>query len=250
MTSGGNNSPISESIAASQGSEHCCPEQVIVDNRNLTLAERRTFLKQAAAGLFGGAASLLCAPNVLAAGKVKTVVIDAGHGGHDVGAHEGRVFEKHLNFDVSRRLQIQLKRKGYRTVMTRDRDEFIPLLTRASISNKYRDNIFVSIHFNSAWRTTAVGIETFYYGYAGYQLASKVHSSIIRKLKPEDRGVKRQQFSVLRNTKAPAILVEGGFISNAKERQRCLQPWYRQALAESIASGISSYDSASVRGRV
>ena len=197
-------------------------------------------------GILGAAAgSFVLAPNALAAGKVKTVVIDAGHGGHDVGAHEGRVFEKHLNFDVSRRLEIQLKRKGYRTILTRKRDEFIPLLKRASISNRYRDNIFVSIHFNSAWRSSAIGIETFYYGYAGYQLAKKVHSAVIRKLRPEDRGVKRQAFSVLRNTRAPAILVEGGFISNTKERQRCLQPWYRQALAESIASGIVNYD----RGR-
>ncbi|MEM1294745.1 MAG: N-acetylmuramoyl-L-alanine amidase [Verrucomicrobiota bacterium] len=250
MTLGGNNRPEHEPFTGSSEGKGCCSSLVTVDNQNLTLTERRSFLKQASAGIIGAAGSFLLAPTALAAGKVKTVVIDAGHGGHDVGAHEGRVFEKHLNFDVSRRLQIQLKRKGYRTVMTRNRDEFIPLLTRASISNKYRDNIFVSIHFNSAWRTTAVGIETFYYGYAGYQLASKVHSSIIRKLKPEDRGVKRQQFSVLRNTKAPAILVEGGFISNAKERQRCLQPWYRQALAESIASGISSYDAASSRGRL
>lgn len=250
MTLGGNNRSEPEPNAGLWEDSRCCPNQETVDDRTPAFAERRSFLKQATAGILGAAGSLLLAPNALAAGKVKTVVIDAGHGGHDVGAHEGRVFEKHLNFDVSRRLQIQLKRKGYRTVMTRSRDEFIPLLTRASISNKYRENIFVSIHFNSAWRTTAVGIETFYYGYAGYQLASKVHSSIIRKLKPVDRGVKRQQFSVLRNTKAPAILVEGGFISNAKERQRCLQPWYRQALAESIASGISTYDSASSRGRL
>ncbi len=216
-----------------------------------TIFNRRTFLNKTALGMLTAAAgSLAIAPSALAASKVKTVVIDAGHGGHDVGAHEGRVFEKHLNFDVSRRLQIQLQRKGFKTIMTRNRDEFIPLLTRASISNRYRDNIFVSIHFNSAWRTTAIGIETFYYGYAGYQLASKVHSSIIKKLKPVDRGVKREQFSVLRNTKAPAILVEGGFISNPKERERCLQPWYRQALAESIAAGISIYDSAAARGRV
>ena len=209
---------------------------------------RRSFLSKALLG--GVAGSLALAPSAFAAKKVKTIIIDAGHGGHDLGAHQGRVFEKHLNFDVSRRLQVILARNGYKTVMTRKRDEFIPLLTRASIANKYRENIFVSIHFNSAWRSSAIGIETFYYSYSGFQLASKVHSAVIRKLKPENRGVKRARFSVLRNTKCPAILVEGGFLSNTKERQRMLQPWYRQALAESIAAGIGSYDSAAARGRI
>jgi N-acetylmuramoyl-L-alanine amidase len=181
---------------------------------------------------------------------VRTVVIDAGHGGSDSGAAQGRVLEKHLNFDVSRRLEIQLQRRGYRTLLTRERDEFISLMTRSNIANKQRDAIFVSIHFNSAYRTSAYGIETFYYSYDGYHLASRVHASIVRKLRPENRGVKKGTFSVLRNTKCPAILVEGGFLTNANERERCLQPWYRQALAESIAVGIGVYAEALGSGKL
>lgn len=180
--------------------------------------------------------------------RVTTVVIDPGHGGDDSGANYGKVFEKHLNLDVSRRLEIQLRRLGYRTVMTRDRDEFIPLITRSQMANRQRNCVFVSIHFNWSWRSSAYGIETFYYSYLGYKFASRVHASIVRKLHPEDRGVKREKFSVLRNTNAPAILVEGGFISNSDERSRMLQAWYRQALAESICSGVTIYDSALQRG--
>ncbi len=211
---------------------------------------RRDLLRSSAAAAGSSLALFGLSSEARAADEVKVVVIDPGHGGHDPGANEGRVFEKHLNFDVSRRLDIQLKRRGYRTILTRDRDEFVPLLTRASIANKYGDAVFVSIHFNSSWKTTAYGIETFYYGYAGYQLASKVHTSIVKKIRPEDRGVKRARFSVLRNTQCPAILVEGGFISNVKERQRILQPWYRQALAESIGSGVAIYDRALQTGRL
>lgn len=202
---------------------------------------RRHFLKNSILATLAGGAGLIASAPEAHAGSIRTIVIDAGHGGHDLGAHEGRVFEKHLNLDVSRRLELQLKRKGFRTVMTRSRDEFIPLLTRSSISNKYKSNIFVSIHFNSSWKDYVDGIETYYYSYAGYQLAAAVHTDMIRKLRAENRGVKRARFSVLRNTSCPAILVEGGFVSNSKERGKMLQAWYRQALAESVAKGISDY---------
>jgi len=165
-------------------------------------------------------------------------------------ATEGRVFEKHLNFDVARRLEIQLQRRGYKTILTRTRDEFISLSQRSNLANRTRESIFVSIHFNSASRSSAYGVETFYYTYQGYQLASRVHNSVCRKLKPEDRGVKKAAFSVLRNTKSPAVLVEGGFLSNSSERSRCLQPWYRQALAESIAVGIDVYVGDAANGKL
>jgi len=207
----------------------------------------RRFL-EAAAGL---CLTSLLAQNLYAGlGRFRTVVIDPGHGGEDGGATEGRVFEKHLNFDVARRLEIQLQRRGYKTIMTRTRDEFISLSQRSNLANRTRESIFVSIHFNSASRTSAYGVETFYYSYSGYQLASRVHSSVCRKLRPEDRGVKKAAFSVLRNTKSPAVLVEGGFLSNSSERARCLQPWYRQALAESIAVGIDVYAGDAANGKL
>jgi N-acetylmuramoyl-L-alanine amidase len=220
------------------------PEHNNLVSRRLAL--RRWLGFTAGASLTG----LLTADLFAAFDRVRTVVIDPGHGGDDGGATEGRVFEKHLNFDVARRLEIQLQRRGYKTILTRTRDEFISLSQRSNIANKTRDSIFVSIHFNSAYRTSAYGIETFYYTYDGYQLASRVHSSVCRKLRPEDRGVKKAAYSVLRNTKCPAILVEGGFLSNSKERDRCLQPWYRQALAESIAVGIDVYVGDAASGKL
>jgi len=210
------------------------------------LALRRWLGAAASIGLTGA-----LMPELFAGiGRIRTVVIDPGHGGDVGGATEGRVFEKHLNFDVARRLEIQLQRRGYKTILTRTRDEFISLAQRSNIANRTRDSIFVSIHFNSAYRTSAYGIETFYYSYQGSQLATRVHASVCRKLRPENRGVKKGTFAVLHHTKCPAILVEGGFLSNSKERERCLQPWYRQALAESIAVGIDVYAGDAANGKL
>lgn len=197
----------------------------------------------AASGAMASWLSLHPQPAFADSSKISTVVIDAGHGGDDSGAAYGKVYEKHLNLDVSRRLEILLRRVGYKTVMTRDRDVFIPLVTRSEIANKYRNGVFVCIHFNWSWRSSAYGVESFYYSYDGYKFASRIHASVTRKLHPEDRGLKREKFSVLRNTRIPAVLVEGGFISNSNERSRVLQAWYRQALAESICFGIMIYDS-------
>ena len=92
----------------------------------------------------------------------KTVIIDAGHGGRDLGAADSYVYEKHVNLDVARRLERSLMEAGFMTVMTRTTDEFIALSERSSHANRYRNAVFVSVHFNSAYRTSAVGIETFY----------------------------------------------------------------------------------------
>src|SRR6187399_3265839 len=96
--------------------------------------------------------------------KFHTVVIDAGHGGFDRGGIPGqRVAEKTMALDVSQRLAKKLRAAGFRIVMTRDSDVFIPLGERVRIANSYRDAIFVCIHFNSASRVDANGIETYYY---------------------------------------------------------------------------------------
>lgn len=169
------------------------------------------------------------------------VVIDPGHGGHDRGAQSGLVYEKHLALDVSRRLARYLQKRGIRTILTRDRDEFISLSKRTSIGNRYSDAVFVSIHFNSAANRGATGIETFYYTPQSEALAHMVHHNIIHKTTRVDRGVKHRGFYVVRRTHNPAILVEGGFLSNRWECRRCTSRTHRQKLAEAIGHGLIRY---------
>ncbi len=169
------------------------------------------------------------------------VVIDPGHGGHDRGGYRSYYFEKHLALDVAFRLEKYLKSRGVRSTLTRRRDVFITLDSRPALSNRTRKCIFVSIHFNSASRSGAAGIETFYNKSGSYRLASAVQNSMIRSTRATNRGVKHANFRVLRKNAKTAILVECGFLSNSSERRKCLDPKYRQRLAEAIGAGIVAY---------
>src|SRR5437764_12935166 len=139
---------------------------------SLSRAWRRAISISLALGLLG-----LSSPQTWAASrKFSTVVIDAGHGGFARGGIPGQtVSEKAMALDVAQRLATKLRRAGYRVVMTRDSDVFVPLGTRTSIANHYGDGIFVCIHFNSATRSGANGIETYYYSNQSAALAANIH---------------------------------------------------------------------------
>ena len=187
-------------------------------------------------------ALLACGISGLNAADFRTVVIDAGHGGHDVGGQWGRVYEKHLALDTSVRLEKHLKRMGYRTVMTRRGDYFLTLPQRCQIANRYRNAIFISVHFNYTWKQDVSGLETFYFNSEGQKIANHVQNRMIRYTRSVDRNEKFSRFYVIRNTKMPSILVEGGFVSNEAERKRMKSARFREALARAIADGIQRYD--------
>lgn len=171
----------------------------------------------------------------------RTVVIDAGHGGHDRGGGPGqRIPEKPYVLDIAKRLQTILRSSGYSTVMTRSGDYFVPLSTRCSIANRNRNAIFVSIHLNSGQREGADGIETYYYSSRSAGLAASIHSRVLRAAGTEDRRVRQRGFYVLRNTRIPAVLCELGFLTNRAEARRLLTTSHRQKLAEAIAAGIKA----------
>lgn len=169
-----------------------------------------------------------------------TIVIDAGHGGHDRGGMPGvRYPEKVYALDVSRRVAARLRSAGFRTVMTRNGDYFVSLSGRCAVANRLRNAVFVSIHFNAAKRRGADGIETYYYGGRAYGLAAAVHRRLVTAAGTDNRGVRRRGFYVLRHTECPAILVEGGFLTNPREGARIANSAaHRQRLADAIASGI------------
>jgi N-acetylmuramoyl-L-alanine amidase len=190
------------------------------------------FFSLAAALAFGATAH---------AANFRTVVIDPGHGGHDNGGQWGKVYEKHLALDTATRLENQLKRMGYQTVMTRRSDYFITLPQRVAIANKYRNAIMVSIHYNYTWKEHVSGLETFYYNAEGQKLAQCVQSSLVRKTRTVDRNAKFARFYVIRNSKLPSILVEGGFVSNETERTRMKSAYFRESIASGISEGIQRY---------
>src|SRR6266516_5829537 len=176
------------------------------------------------------------------------VVIDAGHGGFDRGGIPGQsVPEKEMTLDVAQRLKTLLADSGYRVIMTRDSDVFVPLATRVSIANSYQHAIFICIHFNSAKRVGADGIETYFYSRDSLPLASAVHYFVAGGAPTPNRGVRRRGFYVLRKTKIPAVLVECGFLTNPGEGEYAQTASYRQKLAEEIAAGIRGRSSVASR---
>jgi N-acetylmuramoyl-L-alanine amidase len=151
------------------------------------------------------------------------------------------VYEKHLALDTAARLETKLKNLGYQTVMTRRSDYFISLPQRVNTANRYRNAIFVSIHYNYTWKQQVSGLETFYSTEEGRRLAQLVQSSLIRRTRTVDRCAKYARFYVIRNTTLPSILVEGGFVSNAAERDRMKSGWFRESIAQGIVDGIQRY---------
>lgn len=207
----------------------------------------------------------------LNAGTLRTVVIDPGHGGHDAGAVSPYAREKDCNLAVALKLRKLLQEQGYRVVMTRDKDVFLTLQQRVAIANRCPDSIFVSIHHNSG-RRAAEGIETFTlapYGttspfartrrmadLAGNDqdseniaLATAIHSRAIKSTNATDRGIQRARFSVLCTIERPAVLFEGGFVSNPEEGRLISSSKYQDKLARSICEGIIGYSSVVCRKR-
>ena len=189
--------------------------------------------------------------------RLPTIVIDAGHGGHDSGALGNGLVEKMLTLDTAQRLERQLRRRGYPVVMTRHDDTFLDLYERADIANALPNPFFVSIHYNDNSTTSGDGVETFYSAQkAGAPpdslnpadppspcsvFAQTVQSTLVTALGVTDRGAKPRQLAVVRCARCPAVLVEGGFINNPSEARKLALPEYRERIAIAIADGIVSF---------
>ena len=201
-------------------------------------------------------------------GKIQTVVLDPGHGGHDKGALSPYGCEKDYTLDVARQLKPLLEAKGLKVIMTRDSDVFIPLDVRARIANTTPNCVFVSIHFNATdTNPTAAGFEIysltprgspstqddalalrFFNVEAGSPvdapsllLSSAIYHSVLGHIPEFDRGIKRARFAVLRLTRVPAVLVEGGFLTERGESRLINNSQWREKLAQSISVGVENY---------
>jgi N-acetylmuramoyl-L-alanine amidase len=169
-----------------------------------------------------------------------TVVIDAGHGGHDSGARGvGGIREKNAALDVAQRLEGHLRGAGFKTVMTRTDDRFIPLGTRVAMLNAEKNAMFVSVHFNYSRRRAVHGAEIYYHDGSSRPLAMAVQRELASAA--ANRGVLKANFHVLKNAQYPAILVECGYLTNRSEGRRAASAKHRELLARKIAAGIINY---------
>lgn len=170
------------------------------------------------------------------------VFIDPGHGGKDPGACYGNIKEKDINLDVGLILGKLLVKEGFKVGYSRTNDSFVSLSERVNRSNRMGCDVFISIHCNAFHRSSAQGLETFYYrtSWKGKRLADKFQTSIIKKgLYTKNRGIKPGNFYVLRRTRAIAVLVELGFITNWSDRKLVLEN--KTALSKAAVEGIKEY---------
>jgi N-acetylmuramoyl-L-alanine amidase len=193
-----------------------------------------------------------CTPLIASAvqnvGVAPMIVIDAGHGGHNLGAHVQRPFceEKRLTLMTARLVKKYLTQLGYRVMMTRSADAFVSLQKRVEIANQSHGDLFVSIHFNSSRNPLPQGIEVFFSGNDSdaartdfsRNLARSILTRVTRKTQAPSRGIKKADFFVIRETRMPSVLVEGGFISNFQECSLLKNPQYIEKIARGIVEGI------------
>ena len=207
-------------------------------------------------------------------GKVETVVLDPGHGGYDKGQVSRYGSEKDFALDVARKLRPILQAKGFRVIMTREGDYFVPLEVRAKIANSALNSIFVSIHFNATNDDpNATGFEIFSFTPRGAPSTSDgnvtsrsfnmqpgssvdaqsmalsvcIYHSVLGQLREYDRGIKRARFAVLRLTKVPAVLIECGFLTERGESKLISNKDWRAKLAGAIGIGIENYQALPIK---
>jgi N-acetylmuramoyl-L-alanine amidase len=199
-------------------------------------------------------------------GPFAVVVLDPGHGGQDSGAMCGGVMEKELTLDVARRIDRLLDSEGIATLMTRFGDSYMSLADRAAFGNRVKDSIFVSIHFNEDNKPVATGVETYYAPHQittgsgstswlpflsrppsnspkpeSQSLAGFIQEALVARTRSMDRGTQAKEFFVIANVTSPAVLVEGGFLTNKEDVSKLASEDYRDQLAAAVADGILRY---------
>jgi len=179
-----------------------------------------------------------------AAGKAPfpaRIVVDAGHGGKDIGANRSGVYEKDLNLSLALMVRDALVAKGFKVYMTRSTDVFLPLPQITAITNQIHPDLFISIHHNASVNPALNGIETYYYTPQSIALARRVQEREINNVAVRDGGVKQARFYVIHHTDVPAILCEVGYVSNPGELNDLQTLERKSKTARAIADGVVDY---------
>ncbi|MBC8080897.1 MAG: N-acetylmuramoyl-L-alanine amidase, partial [Gorillibacterium sp.] len=170
------------------------------------------------------------------------VVIDAGHGDGDPGAISiTKRKEKDFNLAVALKVKALLDQvEPIEASMTRSDDTFVTLDGRVEFANKWGADAFISIHGNYFTKTTA-GTESFYWNENSKSFAEVMHTNLLLATGFPDRKLQKNDFRVVKATKMPAVLLEVGFLSHAKEEILMYTPEFQDIVAQSIVKGIKQY---------
>ena len=203
---------------------------------------------------------------------IQTICLDPGHGHQDTGGIFGGYEEKQYTLPLAKALAGQLQAAGFNVILTRTNDTFVELEDRPALANRLKADLFISLHFNigppgkakgvevycltparanstnvgrwgdiSEWRDSAGVLPGNRHDDENLFLAYELEKSLVKNLSAEDRGVRRARFAVLRTAEMPAVLIEGGFLSDSVEQKEIADPMYRDRLAAAIVQGVLAY---------
>jgi N-acetylmuramoyl-L-alanine amidase len=217
-------------------------------------------------------------PPKISTKKITTICLDPGHGGKDTGNHVGFGFfghsEKTYTLLLALELRGQLQKAGFNVILTRSTDTYVDLPARPALANRRGADLFVSLHFNASQtdKNDVAGPETYCITPVGavssnahgengefgsaigtgptpanrlqnqsLLLAHQMEKSLVQNLDAPDRGVRRARFAVLRDAAMPAILIEGGYMTNPAEGKKIYDSAYRKQMAAAMVKGILAY---------
>jgi N-acetylmuramoyl-L-alanine amidase len=199
-----------------------------------------------AEGDLGLALVIEVAPQV--ARQVRLIVVDAGHGGKDPGAMspprpgKPQLVEKHLTLDIAFRLKRLLEEAGYKVVMTRTEDVYVPLPDRVAIANNLRADAFVSVHLNSFPQPGAQwGTEVYFWTPQSYPLAESIYRNLLAIIGRKGNGIRQRQLYVVRHTVMPSVLVEPCYLNHLEEEELLRDENFREKIAYAICRGIMEF---------
>jgi len=200
---------------------------------------------------------------------VRSIVLDPGHGGKDPGNYVGRQQEKKYTLLLAKEVAELLNKAGLKATLTRSGDSFLKLPERPEAARRRGADLFVSLHFNSCEGQSGAsvkGIEVYCMtpahtsstnsrgegaetgAYPGNRFDSKnallgyqIQKALLKNLPVEDRGLRRARYEVLRSAEMPAVLIEGGFMTNPAEGRKIYDSGYRRQMAQAIVEGVKAY---------
>lgn len=186
------------------------------------------------------------ATSALFAQTSKIFVIDAGHGGHDIGSKNNVINESDYSLELAQKIQELAKQKNINVVLTRNGNDFVDLQSRVDKMNEINPDLIISLHLNNAMNKEMKGAEVFinkdntdqHTEKIGTELAQLVSINSI-----ENRGLKKANFKILRDSKVPAFLIELGFVSNENDAETLKSTIHKNQLAEKIVHYLENYQS-------
>lgn len=169
------------------------------------------------------------------------IILDAGHGGRDIGSSYDGMYEKDINYEVARDLQKFLEKMGAEVVLSRNGDTFAGEYERIKEANGKKADLFISIHCDCLKEDTGMpGMECYYdgSGFLGMEYADALAAALKQSGEIKCNGIRQGDFYVLKNADMPAILVKLGSLSNPEDRRKLAEATYREQMAGKLAESI------------